>query len=218
MLAKKLLRNSALVGLLAGAESSLAQIPSGLGSSTLRMSWSAEEPVPVPLLTDTALMALGLLLCIIVFRVLKNRPAVVRGLAVLAVGTTSLIAAIGSRELIAQSEFIVLPGIGGSCEGSAVYTSTPITTPPPCFRNTCGVPVAVSYEFIEGFESGEQEQGPALTPENCSFEYACTVSGAAADEFSGLASDGSKVPSNGEPYATAFCAEMFEGIPGSEID
>ncbi|HKK23931.1 MAG TPA: hypothetical protein VJ947_09615, partial [Pseudohaliea sp.] len=90
--------------------------------------------------------------------------------------------------------------------------------PPPCFINTCGAPVTVTYEL----DSAYGPEGQLLTPEECTFGYYCESEevngidafGPNAEAPPGIALDGSEVPSDGQSYATAYCLEMFgEGGP-----
>jgi hypothetical protein len=95
-----------------------------------------------------------------------------------------------------------------SCSGSETYTATD-STGPPCFVNTCGSPVTVSYTFIDGQKASFSGPIP-ITAEACTFVYACK-------DDSGLVSEAATqdaiVPSDGESYAMVYCSEQY-GLPG----
>ena len=86
-----------------------------------------------------------------------------------------------------------------SCNGSSTYTAN-LTNPPPCFVNTCGAPVTVSYTFIDG----EQADTTPITDATCTRDYFCSGEGSSAI-------DGAIIPSDGLSYATAYCQEIFDG-------
>ena len=170
----------------------------GSGFSTIRLNWSGPGATGVPTMSTYATLLLAVLLALVVFRVFRKRSLLVRAIAPLAAVGVAASFAVMTEQLIAGIP--MAPAIeGSSCTGSETYTVTG-DMPPPCFVNTCGSPVTVSYTFIEG-------QGPdsnPITAEACTFEYFCDE---AEQE---VATQGAIVPSDGEFYATAFCVEQFD--------
>ncbi|MEQ9464086.1 MAG: hypothetical protein RJQ10_10525 [Haliea sp.] len=146
-------------------------------------------------------IALALLVMVVTLRVLRDRPAVVRVVAPVAAMGLTLGAGLWTQDITAGA--IAVPSIGASsCSGSATYTASPVN-PPPCFVNTCGAPVTVSYTFV----SGEDFFGDPLTAEGCTLDYYCQEVDDLDSEL--VAAQGGVVPSNGEAYATAYCGEIF---------
>ena len=137
-------------------------------------------------------------------RILRQRPAVLR--AVLPLAGAGLVAAgsFWARDITAGIQSVPPDVTAGSCSGSATYTGIAPTQPPPCFVNSCGQPVTVSYTLV----SGTSGDGDPLTEENCTLDYFCE----AADEGQ-VAADGGEVPSDGQPYAMAYCVEQFPQEP-----
>ena len=168
------------------------------GFSTIRLNWSGPGATGVPTMSTYATLLLAVLLALVVFRVFRKRSLLVRAIAPLAAVGVAASFAVMTEQLIAGISMV--PAIeGSSCTGSETYTATG-DMPPPCFVNTCGSPVTVSYTFIEG-------QGPdsnPITAEACTFEYFCD------DTLGNVATQGAIVPSDGEFYATAFCVEQFD--------
>jgi hypothetical protein len=92
-----------------------------------------------------------------------------------------------------------------------------LTTPPPCFVNTCGSTVTVTYDFVSGTDGG----GTPLTAENCTFAYFCSggvgnnggMNGGINGGGNGGAPalQGAQIPSDGQSYGTAYCSEIFDG-------
>lgn len=177
------------------------------GFSSFNMSWTAVSAVPTLGLYGT--IALALLVMVVLLRVLRDRPAVVRVVAPVAAMGLTLGAGLWTQDITAGS--LALPTIGASsCSGSATYTADPVV-PPPCFVNTCGAPVTVSYTFL----SGEDPAGDPLTAEGCTLDYYCEEVDVLDSEL--VAAQGGVIPSNGEPYATAYCQEIFGlGPPAME--
>ena len=168
------------------------------GFSTIRVNWSGPGATGIPTMSTYATLLLAVLLALVVFRVFRKRSLLVRAIAPLAAVGVAASFAVMTEQLIAGISMV--PAIeGSSCTGSETYTATG-DMPPPCFVNTCGSPVTVSYTFIEG-------QGPdsnPITAEACTFEYYC-------DEAElEVATQGAIVPSDGEFYATAYCVEQFD--------
>ena len=168
----------------------------GSGFSTIRLNWSGPGATGVPTMSTYATLLLAVLLALVVFRVFRKRSLLVRAIAPLAAVGVAASFAVMTEQLIAGISMV--PAIeGSSCTGSETYTVTG-DMPPPCFVNTCGSPVTVSYTFIEG-------QGPnsnPITAEACTFDYFC------GDEQE-VATQGAIVPSDGGFYATAYCVEQF---------
>jgi len=206
--------SAGLVGLL-GMLASQASLAGGplVGSSTLTLNWTSGVTA-VPTLGVYGTIALALLVMVVMVRVLRNRPAVVRTVAPVAGLGLVLGAGLWVQDIAAGIAFV--PDIGAnSCNGSQTYTADG-PTPPPCFVNTCGAPVTVSYSFVSGTDS----MGAPLTAEQCNFSYFCEGASGGMDLDEGdRALDGSLIPSDGRPYATAYCREIFGadnggGMPG----
>lgn len=177
------------------------------GFSTIRLNWSGPGATGIPTMSTYAALLLAVLLALLVFRVFRKRSLLVRAIAPLAAVGVAVSFAVVTEQLIAG--ILGSPAIeGSSCVGSETYTSTG-STAPPCFVNTCGSPVTVSYTFIEGQEASFSGPIP-ITAEACTFDYACV-------DDSGLvleaATQDAIVPSDGESYATAYCSEQ-DGPPG----
>ena len=188
-----------VVGLLLGLGFVSSAFAGGVpGFSTIRLNWSGPGATGVPTMSTYATLLLAVLLALLVFRVFRKRSLLVRAIAPLAAVGVAASFAVMTEQLIAGIP--MAPAIeGSSCTGSETYTVTG-DMPPPCFVNTCGSPVTVSYTFIEG-------QGPdsnPITAEACTFEYFCD------DTLGNVATQGAIVPSDGEFYATAFCVEQFD--------
>ncbi len=179
-----------------------AQAPSP-GSATFDVTWSGGAAA-VPALGTWGTVALAVLVAVACARILRQRPAVLR--AVLPLAGAGLVAAgsFWARDITAGIDVIPPDVAAGSCSGTATYTGTWPTQPPPCFVNSCGQPVTVSYTLVNG-TSGD---GDPLTAQNCTLDYFCD----AADEGQ-VAADGGKVPSDGQPYAMAYCLEQIPQQP-----
>jgi len=184
-----------------------AGTPSGVGSSTLTLSWSGSA-VAVPTLGTAGTIALAALVALVAFRVLRQQGPMVRMLAPAAGMGLVLGGGFWAQDLTAG---LASPPINvANCNGSQTYTADG-PTPPPCFVNECGGPVTVQYTFVEG----EDGFGTPLTAESCTFDYYCD------DASEGnTATPGATIPSDGQPYATAYCGEIFnnENGPGPGID
>ena len=165
---------------------------------------------------------MALLLAVVAWRVTRHSPVAAR--AFVAVCGTGLCAGAGfwMQSLDAGVQF---PVIGAdSCSGSQTYTAvagdgdgegTIGGTPPPCFVNTCGAPVTVSYTF----ESGTDYRGGELTAVSCTKQYIC-YDQQQNQGVAQAAEDGAQIPSDGSAYGTVFCAELFDpnSPQGGEID
>lgn len=180
---------------------------SPIGFSTLRLNWSPTASgggtvaEAIPTLGTWGSLLLAILLALVVYRMTRKRDALVRAVApLLTFGLAAATAFVAESPVAGLS---IPPPIGASsCSGSSTYTANS-PTPPPCFVNTCGAPVTVSYTFV----SGQGPTGDPLTAETCTFDYYC-------DGASGTAAQGASIPSDGASLATAYCVEIFgEGPP-----
>ena len=139
-------------------------------------------------------LLLAVLLALVVYRILRNRGSLVRAIAPLAtLGVLASFAVISERPIAG----IPSPPVdASSCNGTTTYTASVLGgTPPPCFYNTCGAEVAVSYTFV----AGEMFDGTTITEESCILEYAC------GEGDPDPAAQGATIPSDGIPYGTAYC-------------
>lgn len=171
------------------------------GFSTFQVSWSAASPTAVPTMSTLATVLLAVLLALVVYRVSRNRGLLVRAIAPLAT-----LGVIASLTVITESPIAGAPSSSppvdaSSCSGTQTYTANEFTEPP-CFSNSCGVPVTVSYTLI----AGETPEGAPITEGSCTLEYYCSP----AD--SNAATQGAIIPSDETPYGTAYCAEIFFSI------
>ncbi len=176
--------------------------------STIRINWAAADVAAVPTMSTYAIALLAVLLALVAFRMTRHRGAVLRTLAplvALGIGAVATTASLYPNQSLAGL-VMAPPAVetNGNCSGSSTYTAD-LPTPPPCFVNTCGQPVEVTYTFIEGANG----LGTPLTPGTCTFSYYCDENG----EGGPNALDGSTVPSDGMTYGTAYCEELFDGGP-----
>jgi len=182
------------------------------GFSTIKVNWSdpSAAVTVVPTMSTYATLLLAVLLALLVFRVFRKRSLLVRAIAPLAaVGVAASFVVVTEQPIagiVAQSAIRI-----SSCSGSETYTATP-SEAPPCFVNTCGSPVTVSYTFIDGQEpSFSGPTGPIsgpipITAETCTFAYECVDDGRLVSE---AATQDAIVPSDGESYAMAYCSEQY---------
>lgn len=186
-----------LIAILALVFASAAQAGDN-GFSTLTISWTGGS-TPVPTLSNAAILGLATLLALLAYRASRNSSNVVRALAPLVTfGLASFLTVISGKPEAGA-------GLGttvyaGSCNGSTTYTADD-PNPPPCFVNTCGSPVSVSYTLVSAQDPGGEE----IAPEACTYDYYCEGDVPTA----GAATPGATIPSDGLPYATAYCAEQF---------
>jgi len=181
------------------------------GFSTIKVNWSdpSAAVTVVPTMSTYATLLLAVLLALLVFRVFRKRSLLVRAIAPLAaVGVAASFVVVTEQPIAGISGQSAI-GVS-SCAGSETYTATD-STGPPCFVNTCGSPVTVSYTFIDGQKASFFGSGPIpITAEACTFDYACK-------DDSGLVSEAATqdaiVPSDGKSYAMAYCSEQY-GLPG----
>lgn len=168
------------------------------GFSTFQISWSSGVVASaVPSLGTYGMLLLAALLALVVFRFSRSRGALVRAVAPLVTfGLAASFAFMTERPVAGGG---VGPVDATSCNGSSTYTAN-LTNPPPCFVNTCGAPVTVSYTFIDG----EQADTTPITDATCTRDYFCSGEGSSAI-------DGAIIPSDGLSYATAYCQEIFDG-------
>ena len=180
------------------------------GFSTIRVNWSGlGAATVVPTMSTYATLLLAVLLALLVFRVFRKRSLLVRAIAPLAaVGVAASFVVVTEQPIagvLGQNAIGV-----SSCAGSETYTATVSTsTGPPCFVNTCGSPVTVSYTFIDGQEASVSGPIP-ITAEACTFAYECVDDSVLVLE---AATQDAIVPSDGESYALAYCSEQY-GPPG----
>ena len=198
-----------VAGLLLGlgfVSSAFAGAP--VGFSTIRVNWSGlGAATVVPTMSTYATLLLAVLLALLVFRVFRKRSLLVRAIAPLAaVGVAASFVVVTEQPIAGISGQSPI-GIS-SCSGSETYTAT-ANIGPPCFVNTCGSPVTVSYTFIDGQEASFSGPIP-ITAEACTFDYACVDGSGPVLE---AATQGAIVPSDGESYAMAYCSEL-NGPPG----
>jgi len=170
--------------------------------STFQISWSAAAAAPtaVPTMSTFGTVFLAVLLALVVYRVLRNRGLLVRAIAPLA--TLGVIASftIMSERPIAQP---APPDVeASSCSGSETYT-TNAEIPPPCFINTCGSAVVVSYTLA----AGKTPDGTPRTEESCTLDYFCLGAEGVEGGFEQAAVQGATISSDGLPYATAYCED-----------
>ena len=199
-----------VVGLLLGLGFVSSAFAGGVpGFSTIRLNWSGPGATGVPTMSTYATLLLAVLLALVVFRVFRKRSLLVRAIAPLAAVGVAASFAVMTEQLIAGISMV--PAIeGSSCTGSETYTATG-DMPPPCFVNTCGSPVTVSYTFINGQTSSFLAPSIPITAEACTFAYACVNDN--SELVSEAATQDAIVPSDGESYAMAFCSEQ-SGPPG----
>ena len=180
------------------------------GFSTIRVNWSGlGGAAVVPTMSTYATLLLAVLLALLVFRVFRKRSLLVRAIAPLAaVGVAASFVVVTEQPIagiLGQSAIGV-----SSCAGSETYTAYD-DTGPPCFVNTCGSPVTVSYTFINGQTSSFLAPSIPITAEACTFAYACVNDN--SELVSEAATQDAIVPSDGESYAMAYCSEQY-GPPG----
>lgn len=179
-----------------------------VGFSTIQITWSGAGATAIPTMSAYGMVLLALLLAVVVFRISRKQGLLVRSIAPLAAFGIAASFALMSERPVAGG--MGPPAIeGSSCSGSATYTANG-PTPPPCFRNTCGSPVTVSYTFI----SGQTPTGTPITADSCTYNYYCDAVGDGMPSAENTATDGAVIPSDGLPRATAYCQEIFEGGAG----
>jgi len=205
-----------VAGLLLGLGFVSSAFAGAQGFSTIRVNWSGlgAAVTVVPTMSTYATLLLAVLLALLVFRVFRKRSLLVRAIAPFAaVGVAASFVVVTEQPIAGISG---QSAIGISiCAGSETYTATD-STGPPCFVNTCGSPVTVSYTFIDGQEpSFSGPTGPIsgpipITAETCTFAYQCVDDNGLVLE---AATQDPIVPSDGESYAMAYCSEQY-GPPG----
>jgi len=198
-----------VAGLLLGLGFVSSAFAGAPGFSTIKVNWSAPGAAVtvVPTMSTYATLLLAVLLALLVFRVFRKRSLLVRAIAPLAaVGVAASFVVVTEQPIAGISGQSAI-GVS-SCAGSETYTATD-STGPPCFVNTCGSPVTVSYTFIDGQTASVSSPIP-ITAEACTFTYTCK-------DDSGLVSEAATqdaiVPSDGKSYAMAYCSEQY-GLPG----
>ena len=198
-----------VAGLLLGLGFVSSAFAGGIGYSTIRVNWSGlgAAVTVVPTMSTYATLLLAVLLALLVFRVFRKRSLLVRAIAPLAAVGVAASFVVVTEQPIAGGVIVGQSAIGiSSCSGSETYTAT-TSKAPPCFVNTCGSPVTVSYTFIDGQKASFFGSGPIpITAEACTFDYACK-------DDSGLVSEAATqdaiVPSDGKSYAMAYCSEQY---------
>ena len=188
-----------------------------VGFSTFQIDWAvsnpAAPPVPippavVPTMGTYAIIVLAVLLAVVVFRVSRNRGSFIRAVAPLATFGIAASFALVSESPVAG--IVIVPPIdGSSCNGSETYTAD-APSPPPCFVNSCGSPVTVTYTLIEG----ETPDTTPITEETCTLAYFCSEG--EGEGGGNPATDNSVIPSDGLAYGTAYCEEIFDGPPDEQ--
>ena len=125
-------------------------VAGGASSNTWSVTWSSIEGVTVPTVSEWQLAMLAVLLLAIGARILRRHSAVASLLLTGGLGC----AAIAGGLLYSDKPTAAGPPIlgGASCSGSETYEAG--ANPPPCFKNTCGSPVTVDVQFVEGLENG----------------------------------------------------------------
>ena len=196
-----------VAALLLGLGSVSSAFAGAPGFSTIRLNWSGPGATGIPTMSTYATLLLAVLLALVVFRVFRKRSLLVRAIAPLAaVGVAASFVVVTEQPIagiLGQSAI----GIS-SCSGSETYTAD-ASIAPPCFVNTCGSPVTVSYTFIDG--QAASFSGPIpITAEACTFDYECVDDSGPVLE---AATQDAIVPSDGESYAMAYCSEQ-SGPPG----
>ena len=166
----------------------------------------------VPTMSTYAIVLLAVLLALVVFRVSRNKGLILRALAPLVTFGLAASLVFVTDSTTAGLVLVLPPPVDAdSCNGTQTYTAEAPANPPPCFINTCGAPVEVTYTFV----SGEKPGGTPITADSCTLVYFCAEEGAEeGDEVSAVAADGAFIPSDGLPKATAYCDEIFDGIDG----
>jgi len=194
-----------VAGLLLGLGFVSSAFAGAQGFSTIRVNWSGlgAAVTVVPTMSTYATLLLAVLLALLVFRVFRKRSLLARAIAPLAaVGVAASFVVVTEQPIAGISGQSAI-GVS-SCAGSETYTATD-STGPPCFVNTCGSPVTVSYTFIDGQTASVSGPIP-ITAEACTFDYACK-------DDSGLVSEAATqdaiVPSDGKSYAMAYCSEQY---------
>ena len=178
------------------------------GFSTIKVNWSdpSAAVTVVPTMSTYATLLLAVLLALLVFRVFRKRSLLVRAIAPLAAVGVAASFVVVTEQPIAGGVIVGQSAIGiSSCSGSETYTAT-TSKAPPCFVNTCGSPVTVSYTFIDG----QEPTSNPITAEACTFAYQCVDDNGLVLE---AATQDPIVPSDGESYAMAYCSEQY-GPPG----
>lgn len=190
---------TALIVGMGSVSSAFAGPPSGF--STLQLNWTgAGGANAIPTMSTYGILLLAVLLALVVFRVSRKRSFVVRALAPLAAFGVAASFTVMTEQPVAG--VMGPPPIdGSSCSGTATYTVNAFT-PPPCFVNTCGAPVEVSYVFVNG-QTSDVIPVP-ITEETCTLTYSCA--GASGD-----AAQDAIIDSDGLSYAAAYCEEQFSG-------
>ncbi len=170
-----------------------------IGSSTFQITWAAQVPEAVPTMGTYAILMLAALLAVVVYRLTRNQGWLVKAIApLLAFGVTAS-AIIGTQSSIAG---LAVPPVDASdCSGSQTYTAE-TNSPPPCFSNTCGKPVEVSYTLIEAFDPNDNP----ISESECTRVYYCNENGGSSAP---PALEGEAIPSDGTLLGTAYCDEIF---------
>lgn len=190
---------TALIVGMGSISSAFAGPPSGF--STLQINWTgAGGANAIPTMSTYGTLLLAVLLALVVFRISRKQGLLVRALAPVAAFGAAVAFTVMTEQPVAG--IVGPPPIdGSSCSGTATYTAD-APTPPPCFVNTCGAPVEVSYTFIDG-QTSDVIPVP-ITEGTCTLDYFC-------EGDDNVAADGGIVPSDGLSYATAYCVEQFLG-------
>ena len=128
------------------------------------VTWSSVDGVTtVPALSGLQLAMLGVLLLVIAARILRRHSAVASLLVTGGLGCAAIAGGLlySDKPTAGGGPAVILGG--ASCSGSETYEVG--ENPPPCFKNTCGSPVTVDVQFVEGLENGS-----SYTFEECNVE------------------------------------------------
>ncbi len=175
------------------------------GSSTFQLNWSATAATPVPTMSTYAIALLAILLTVAAYRLTRNQGTVIRAVAPLVTFGVAATILFKTASPIAGVLTMIPPIDATESNGSQTYTAIAPTDPPPCYINNCGMPVTVTYNFI----SAETGDGTPITDETCTRLYFCDEAGEGP-----FVADGQVVESDGQPFATAYCQEIFDGGEG----
>lgn len=138
-----------LTGILGFGTPALAGGPS---VNTWSVTWSPVEGVTVPTVSEWQLAMLGVLVLAIGARMLRRRSAAASLMLTGSLGCAAIAGGLlYTDKPTAGGAAYILPG-ASSCTGSETYDVG--MDPPPCFKNTCGSPITVDVQFVEGFENG----------------------------------------------------------------
>jgi len=149
---RAIFRLLSLTGILGFGTPALA----GGSSNTWSVTWSpvegVVEGVAVPTISEWQLAMLGLLLLAIGARMLRRHSAVASLMLTGGLGCAAITGGLlySDKPTAGASPGFILGA--SSCAGSETYEVG--QDPPPCFKNTCGSPITVDVQFVEGYVNG----------------------------------------------------------------